>query len=412
MKLSKILSAGTAAVLAIALSGCSMKFGTNTEPKDDLVVAEPQNGGDDDMKIAYKDFKKEYNYSLKRSGIEDDREESIAETCKTERQSIITYLINERIIMKKAAERGISELSEEEMNAVEKSYNAQIEEQIAAFAEDADFGTAESTDITDEKRREQGEKDFDAFLEDCGLTRDDLLSWEVSSAITQKLIDDVTKDLEYSDAEEAFGNYEEQVKQLYSDDIAQYEQSFTSVWLPEGARMVKHILIGFDSDTITEITEARKGDDNAAADKLRKEKAAELQDKVDEVQKKLDDGADFQALITEYSADAESSSANPDGYIMIPNGTRYVDEFQKAAFELEKIGDRKVCVSDYGVHIVLYAADAKVSDEQKKSFTDYLYDQLKNNAFGKQINEWKTEYNYKIAYEALRLDDPAESSSN
>lgn len=413
MKLCKVLKVGAAAVLAIALGGCSMKFGTNAEPKADKVVAEPQNGGSDDMKIIYEEFKKEYAYALKGAGVEDDTEESIAEACKTQRQTIITYLINERIIMKKAAESGLAELSEEEMNAVEESYNQQVEEQIEAFGQEADFGTENTTDITDEQRRAQGEKDFDAYLADCGLTRDDLLTWEVSAAITNKLKEEVAKDVEYSAAEESFNEYVEQIKQVYSEDVAQYEQSsLSSVWVPEGARMIKHILLGFDEDTQDEITASRQKGDDAAADKLREEKAAALKDKVEEVQKKLDNGEDFKKLILEYSNDAAASSTYPDGYLVVPNGSRYMKEFQEAAFVPEKIGDRTVCVTDYGVHIMIYAADAKVSDEAKKSFTDYIFDQLKNTEFNKQMNEWADEYNFKIDYDALRLDDPANNPSN
>lgn len=413
MKLCKVLKVGAAAVLAIALGGCSMKFGTNAEPKADKVVAEPQNGGSDDMKIVYEEFKKEYAYALKGAGVEDDTEESIAEACKTQRQTIITYLINERIIMKKAAESGLAELSEEEMNAVEESYNQQVEEQIEAFGQEADFGTENTTDITDEQRRAQGEKDFDAYLADCGLTRDDLLTWEVSAAITNKLKEEVAKDVEYSAAEESFNEYVEQIKQVYSEDVAQYEQSsLSSVWVPEGARMIKHILLGFDEDTQDEITASRQKGDDAAADKLREEKAAALKDKVEEVQKKLDNGEDFKTLILEYSNDAAASSTYPDGYLVVPNGSRYMKEFQEAAFVPEKIGDRTVCVTDYGVHIMIYAADAKVSDEAKKSFTDYIFDQLKNTEFNKQMNEWADEYNFKIDYDALRLDDPANNPSN
>ncbi len=413
MKLCKILCTGTAVILAGALGGCSMKFGTKSEPNPDAVIAEPTNGGDDSMKIVYEDFKKEYDYALNGAGVEDDTDESIADSCKTQRNTIITYLINERIIMKKASEMGLSTLTEEEMNAVEEEYNSNIEEQIEAFGKDADYGTADSGTISDEERRERGNKEFDAYLADCGLTREDLLTWGVSSAITQKLRDEIGKNVDYSAAEEAFLGYEEQIKQVYNDDISQYQQSsFTSVWVPEGSRMIKHILLGFDEDTQDEITANRQKGDDEAADKLREEKAAELQDKVDEVQKKLDNGEDFQKIMLEYSNDSAASSVNPDGYLVIPNGTTYKKEFQEAAFVPKKIGDRTICVTDFGVHIMIYAADAKVSDEQKKSFTDYLYEQLKNTEFNKKMDEWNSEYDYKIDYKALRLDDPADSSSN
>lgn len=407
MKLSKILCAGTALILAGALGGCSMKFGTKSEPKPDAVVAEPANG-DDSMKIIYENFKKEYAYALKGAGIENDTEESVAESCKTRRSTIITYLINERIIMKKAAEMGIATLTGEEMNAVEAEYNSKVEENIQTFAESADYGTADSATITDEQKRERGSEEFDKYLADCGLVREDLLTWGVSSAITQKLKEEL---VEYSAAEEAFRGYVEHIKQLYNDDILQYEQGgFTSVWVPEGARMIKHILLGFDEYTQDEITANRQKGDNEAADKLREEKAEELRDKVDEVQKKLDDGEDFTKLMLEYSNDSASSSIYPDGYTVIPNGVYYKKEFQEAAFVPEKIGDRTVCVTDYGVHVMIYADDAKASDEQKKFFTDYFYDQLKETEFSKKMEEWSAEYDYKIDYKALRLDDPADGS--
>ncbi|MCM1166453.1 MAG: peptidylprolyl isomerase [Lachnospiraceae bacterium] len=408
MKISKIFRAGAAAALVVSLCGCSMKFGTKAEPKADYVVAEPQNNAEDSLKVTYGDFKKEYDYALKGAGVEDDTEDTLAEACKTQRNTIITYLINERIILKKAAEMGVSALSDEEMDAIEEEYNSNIGEQIEAFADEE---VQEGEELSDEERHERGSKAFDEYLASCGLTRDDLLAWQVNSVITQHLVDELAKDVDYAEAEQMFADYEEQIKQVYSDDVSQYEanSSFTAVWVPEGARMIKHILLGFDEETQDEITADRQKGDDEAADKLREEKAAELQDKVDEVRKKLD-GGDFETVMKEYSADAEGSSYYPDGYLVIPNGTSYMKEFQEAAFVPEKIGDRTVCVTDYGVHIMIYADDARVSDENKKSFTDYLYDQLKQAKFSEKMEEWHAEYNYKTDYEALRLDDPSESS--
>ena len=308
---------------------------------------------------------------------------------------------------------GIASLTDEEMNAVEEEYNSQIDEQIKSFGDMADYGTSTGEEISEEEKQERGEKDFDEFLASCDLVRDDLLTWQVNSAITQKLIAEIGKDVDYSAAEEAYLDYETKVEQLYNDDISQYEQSgFSAVWVPEGARMIKHILLAFDEETQDSITANRQKGDDEAADKLRAEKTAELQDKVDEVQKKLDDGEDFQTVMLEYSADAASSSVNPDGYVVVPNGTSYMKEFQEAAFVPEKIGDRTVCSTDYGVHIMIYAGDAKVSDEQKKSFIDYMYEQQKQTAFSEKMQEWLDEYDYKINYEALRLDDPEESSDS
>lgn len=413
MKINGILYAGTAIFLAGALSGCSVKLGTNSSKDPSRIVAEPAAGDyGDDMKITYGDFEREYKYALKGAGIEDDTEESVAASCRTQRETIVNYLINERIILKKAGEMGVLSLTEEEMNSAEEQYNSQIEEQIEYFGGKADYGDRDASAVSDDEKRERGEKDFDEYLRDCGLSRDDLLTWSVNSAITNKLIAEVGKSVEYSEAETSFKEYEEKIKQLYSDNIAEYENGgFTQVWVPEGARMIKHILLGFDDDTMTELETKRSGGDDAAADKLRGEKADELQPKVDEVLKKLDGGEDLKSLILEYSNDAAASSMYPDGYVVIPDGVGYMKEFQEAAFEMKNVGDRTVCVTDYGVHIMIYAADAEVNPDHIKEFTDYLYEQMIQTRFSEKMEEWKAEYDYKIDRETLRIDDPESADS-
>lgn len=412
MKLNKILCAGTAVLLAGAISGCSVKVGTNSEPGLDTVVAEPTNG-EEGLKVTYGEFKREYDYALKGAGVEDDTDPNYAEVCKNQRNTIISYLINEKIILKKANEMGIASLTNEEMSAVEEEYNSLIDEQVKTYGEKADYGTVEASSVSDDEKTERGNKEFDEFLASCNLTRDDLLTWQVNSAITDKVIDEIGKTADYAEAEASYSEYQQRIEDLYNESVLQYEQNgFSSVWVPEGSRMIKHILLGFDEDTQALIKSDREKGDDEAADKYREEKAAELQDKVEEVQKKLDDGEDFNTLLMTYSNDAAGSSANPDGYLVVPNGEMYMKEFQAAAFVPKNIGDRVVCVTDYGVHIMIYADDAKVSDEDKKSFTDYLYEQLKNTAFNKQMDEWRAEYDYKIDYAALRLDDPADSSNS
>lgn len=412
MKVNKILCAGTALILAGALGGCSVKVGTNKSP--DLIVAEPSSGDfGEDMKITFGDFNREYEYTLKGEEIEDDTDESYADACKSQRETIINYLINERIILKKAREMGVISLTEEEMKAAEEEYNSQIEEQIEYFGGKADYGTRDAATITDEEKRERGIKEFDDYLADCGMTRDDLLTWSVNSAITNKLMAEVGKSVDYSAAEESYREYEDKIKQLYTDNVAEYEQGgFTQVWVPEGSRLIKHILLGFDDDTMIGIETKRSNGDDAGADSLRAEKAAELQPQVDEVQQKLDSGEDIKTLILEYSMDAASSSMYPDGYVVVPDGVIFMEEFQKAAFEMKKVGDRTVCVTDYGVHIMIYAGDAKVDPNNVKAFTDYLYEQMVQTEFSKKMEEWRAEYDYRIDYEALRLDDPDESSGS
>lgn len=438
--IGKILCAGTAVLLAGALCGCSVKFGTNKpftigdgkEPRLDLAVAYPTaEGASEDMDITYEMFRKEYAYFLVNKGITNDTDETAADSCKQQRSSIINYLINERIIVSKAKEFGVYELTEEEQAEVEKDFEDNIAKYVKIFGDQAEMelisknsgGTVQSgaeesetsePSMTDEEKEEIGNKKLDEMLDKCGMTRDDLRWWSQSSKITEKLRNKLGEAVTMEDAEEALKGVQEEAQRLYKEDMNAYTSgSYDQIWLPDGSRLIKHVLLGFDDDVRQEIYGLRLDGKDADADKKRTEAAEALKSKQEEVEKKLDDGTKIEELIKEYSADKDGSEAYPDGYTVIPNGTTYMEEFQKAAFVPEKIGDRTTCVTDYGVHIMVYAGDAKLSEATVKSFTEYLLTQLRSKEFSDKMSEWFEEYSYEIDYDALRLDDPsAEESSD
>ena len=427
-KLKRAIKAGAAILLAGVLSGCSVKFGTRktpevNEPALDTVVAHPTNDERlEEMNITYEMFRKEYKYFLVNLGIEDDTDETIASYCTTQRESIIAYLINEQIILRKAREMGLYDLTEEEQREVDEDFNQKIAEQIKYYGDQAEFAADESGDdtgksegpvMTDEEKEALGSQKLDEMLEKCGMTRDDLHWWAQSSKITEKLQNALGDTVPYSKAEEEFKNVQEHAKELYNTDKVSYSMGgYDQIWLPEGSRLIKHILIGFDDDTQSAIKTLRSDGSDEEADKKRAEEAEKLKEKQEEIEKKLDDGEDFDALIKEYSADAAGSASSPDGYTVIPNGETYMAEFQEAAFVPEKIGDRTTCVTDYGVHIMVYAGDAKIGDEAIKEFTDYLHAQLKSKEFSDKMSEWSAEYGFEIDYETLRLKAPEESSDS
>ncbi len=410
MNKRKLFTALTAALCAVSLTACSVKFGTNVKPDANAEAARPTGGSyTDDMIITYGDFDKEYQYYLYNKGITDDTEESVAETCKSQRYSIITGLIMERIMLHEAELYGVSELTEEENTKVTEAYDKMITACIELYGRNAENWDS----LSDEDKQQVGNEELDKVLKKCGLTRDDLLQWQKISVINTKLEEATTKDSDYSKAEASFDAYVEQVKQVYSTDIETYQNYYYSTfWIPDGARYVKHILLGFDEDTQNKITELRSAGDEEGADSLRAEKAEELSDKVKEVEDKLDSGEDWAALITEYSADATGSSAYPDGYLVLPDGTNFMEEFQEAAMSMEKAGDRTTCVTDYGVHIMTYASEAVITEEQKKNLVDYLYSQQKQSEYSELLRKWESEFNYQIDYEMLKIDDESAESSD
>lgn len=432
-KASKIFRAGAALFLAGALCGCSMKFGTRTEPKLDKVVAYATGGEDiDDLNITYEEFRKEYKFILANSGIDDDTKESIAAACKQQRSTIINTLIVQKIYARLAKEMGVSELTDEEQQEIDEEHKKTVESFIKQLGERAEQELEESQasggsdgetskeetsetsapSMTDEEKREAGSKKLDEILEKAGMDREDMREWEVTAKIVEKVQNAIYNSVDRADAEKKLKDLQIEGEEYYNSEISKYEQGgYSQVWLPDGSRLIKHVLLAFDSDTQTQIRSLRSEEKDDEADKLRTEKAEELKSKQEEVEKKLDDGENIDDLINDYSADKAGSANYPNGYTVIPNGTTYMEEFQKASFVPKKIGERTICVTDYGVHIMVYAGDAKVSDEDLKYAVDTLYANMGSEELDKIFTERVEEYAFEIDYDALRLDKPAEESS-
>lgn len=429
-QLTKIFRAGAAILLAGALCGCSVKFGTRKAPKPDKVVAHATGGSDiEDMQITYERFKKEYWYVLVNSDIHDDTnlDEYVDAQCKAQRSKAIQYLINEQIIMKKAKELGVYELTAEEQAEADKDYENMIataikscgqavatERAIAALEAAGDDATEMAIpELSDEEMETLGKERYEKQLEECGMTYDDLKWWAQSSRIADKVYDAVVADVTQADIDAGYLELIEEAKSIYKNSIPSYVQyGYSEVWLPDGARLVKHILLGFENDTTQQIYSLRQEGKNEEADKLREESAAALEEKCLEVEQKLDDGAKIEDLIAEYSADKAGSEANPDGYLVLPDDTRWMSEFTAGAFVPENIGDRTVAVTDYGVHIMIYADNARVSEADKPAFESIVRSRLQNDKYTNTINAWLEEYAYEIDYETLRIDNPnAETSA-
>lgn len=409
MKFKKIISAACLAVCAsfcaAALAGCSVKFGTNPTVSDDTVVAKPTRMCfTGELDITFEEFNKEYLYYLYSYSLTDDA--SNAEMCRELRDTVINTQIYDKVMLLKAKEYGCDVLTDEEKKEVREEYEKEIQSQIKSLGEEADFSDLpEGTEITDEMKTERGEKEFDRVLESCNMTRNDIYVWIENYRISQKMLEKIKEDLDPQEAEDILNEYVEQIKEIYETDTAIYEQSdYYVFWAPEGSRRIKHVLLGFDDETIEAILQYREDGDDEAADALRAEKAAEFSEKQAEVEKALDDGEDWDEILLKYSSDASGSSLYPDGYLVVPNGTAYVAEFQEAAFVPENIGDRTVCISDYGVHIMIYAGSGEVSEEDRIDILEYLNYELAQNEYTAKMAKWVDEYAFEINKEALRLN--------
>lgn len=416
MKFKKLICAASAALIAVGLCGCSIKFGTNITPDNGYIVAKPSDSAlTDKLGVTYAEFINDYTYYLNAAGIKDDSSESVAETCKSRRSAIIGSLILEKICAYKAEEYGVSELSDAEIEQAKSMADTIINERISYYAKNSDFGTIGGEELSGEEKLKRGGEMLDKELAKLGLTRDDYVEKQKRYVLSYKLLKAFGEKIDRGEAEKVFDENAKAAKEAYEKSPSDYEKgNFAQYYIPEGSRFIKHILLGFGNDVVTQIRTLRSSGDDAGADKLREESAAALDEKLSEVVGKLDAGEDFDKLIKEYSADSSASAYYPDGYVLIPNGTSFMKEFQNAAFSIEEIGGKTTCVTDYGIHILLYNGAATVTDSEKQSVIDNILASLTAKEFTAKTQEWIKEYGFpdNMDYNALRIDKPSDKENS
>lgn len=420
---SALCAVGIFAALSLT-AGCTVKFGTT--PKDSDIIARPANGDNSDMEISYGEFNSRYLYYLKMNEIEDDTTAEFANQCKEKRAEIIDSMIFDKIYLQKAKEFGVSELSEDEKKEADDEFERQIKEMVEYHGKkalgidssnDSDSETsgdmnsteASGTSFTEDEINARGNEELDKMLAECNMTRDTIRIWLynyiIATHVAEKMVESVTRE----DAEADYAEGLKELEDLYNsnNNYMYYQGGYFNYWLPEGSRLIKHVLLGFDNDTKSQISALREDGKDDEANALRTEKANGFTDKIAEVNQKLDDNEDFNTILLYYSADAAGSSAYPDGYLVTPNDLRYREEFTEAAFTIDKIGDRTICTTDDGVHIMIYAGDAKVDEEITEMMVSSVYSRLRSEAYDKAMEQWSSEFNYTIDYEKLRIDPAA-----
>ncbi len=162
---------------------------------------------------------------------------------------------------------------------------------------------------------------------------------------------------------------------------------------------VKHILIKPDVK-----------DD--ATDDEKKEAETKAYDKAVELIKKLDDGADFEQLAKDNSAD--TASASNGGVINNVTKEGYVKEFYNAAFALEEGKYTTTPVkSEYGYHIIsLVKKNEKESlDSLKETIMDSIVDEKLQSDSNLQMTTWdKIRAKYKMTINDTKIKNTYEST--
>ena len=367
----------------------------------DTIAASPSNGAEG-MDITFGDFLREYKYFLERSGYENDTDGSNADTIKQARQQVIDAIIEDRIVRAKFAEYGMTLTDEEEADI-----RSQVESGVESIKTSLRSTLASADDsLTDEELTAQADEKFQKILDDCGLTMDNLYSWQEITVIKQKLTDEIGKDATYSyeKAEEQMSALIDSLKSQYeSDPATYYGQTYANIWIPEGSRAVKGILVGFNSTVYSLMQQLRSANRNDDADEYRHDKLADIQNKYDEIMAKVNAGEDFDKLMEDYGEDGGNGT-----FLVTPGTEVYGKEFEECVMGIENPGDVATAITDFGYYIVKYVDEVTVNEDTLRASTEdlqaYLLENEKAKLYSEEYEKWKTEYGYEINTEILGLN--------
>ncbi len=351
-----------------------------------------------------------YLYSMYGYSFDPTSEASITEA----RDTVLDNFRKQLVSNVKIAEMGLDQLTDEETAKIqsdaESTYQSNLDYILSSNYADSE--------LSDEEKNEKAKADLEAL----GYTMDSALENAKQNALSEKLRQEVIKDVTVSE-EEIQKEYDSRVasaKETYENNASSWASAAnngtTLYYTPAGVRFVKQILVKFLDEDQTKMDEAeKKGDQaqedlNAAEAKIsaaqetldseeasEEDKAAAQTDKdsaeaekaaaqealdaakkeaadaleaafanidatADEILSELQVGTDFDTLMKDKGQDPgmQSGITAERGYAVSADMTSFDPAFVEAAMALEKIGDvsGKVRGESYGYYIIKYVGDA------------------------------------------------------
>lgn len=303
--------------------------------------------------------------------------------------TVLNILVETRALDQKLTELG-NGFTDEDRAAMKTTAQEEYEATVADYVQ--------SMGTTEEEAR--------VALDNMGYSVDAFefsdYTYELETRLRPYAVEGIT--LDDSEIQAQYDTLVAEAQNLYASNPSQFvtdmNNGATVYAHPEGFRFVKNLVIAFDEETETKLNEkysegmmaelnrysaqmslstnqeltdeerldleAKVGqytEDVAAAqlgmDTIIQEGHEAVRPQAEEVLAKAkEEGVDFDALMTEYSADNPTGSPAERGYVVGEGVTNYVDPFTEGAMALETIGDVSDLIeSDYGFHILKYVGD-------------------------------------------------------
>lgn len=384
--------------LCLVLSGCSLTDNSEpaatpppvptvapVEPVENAPVA-LVNGNE----ILRSDFVQLFNYYYQQLYYYLDF--SDVSTLNMLQDNILSNLIQREVVTQQAVQQGFV-LSADEQSQLETNYQSQYESLMSSYR-------ASAENMDEEDVEGYAKKLLGIDLEAAGYGTVDEYLAKMKEQLKAAML--VTK-LQNS-VHEGITLTEEEASAQYGEDLAAQTESYTAtpanfesaqssyesgsgampLYVPEGFRRVKHILI-----------KTAEGVDAEA-------KATEVYGKA------IADPDKFDALMAEYGEDP-GMKAEPNktlGYLCSET-TSFVPEFLEAALSLKKVGDiTKPVQSDHGYHIITLAeimeSGPRSFEEVKESYMGALLSTRQSEAFQALVDQWVAEANIDNRIDVVR----------
>lgn len=408
-------------VLTLALSGCNL-VEKDLEVDNALVILS-YNGTDvtkeEVVNLAYEQMYQEAQMYMSYGMSYDFQDSSKLQAA--QEYVIENYFKPNLVVKAKISELGLDQFTPEELEEITakatESYNTQRE-------------SVKTYDFSASKLEGDAlEQAIDERMIEYGLNLDLFIESEKSKATETRLKEKIVEGITVTDqeVEDAFNQKVEADREAFAADPSSFasvvNNGTTVYYSPAGARFVKHILRSFPDETKTEITglnsqltsleaeitsineELTALNNNAEADASEKETLAkelsdkeaqltnlkkELEDKktaaaalleedVQKVLAKLEEGTPFDEVMAEFGEDPGMTQepAKTTGYAIVENMSKFDPAFVKAGMALENIGDvSEPVVGLSGVHILQFTSEIKEGSIDFESVKTNIYDEL------------------------------------
>ena len=393
----KIISLFLAAAMLLTSAGCSDKVGS-TAVGPVAYIEQPPEGAGSRFDITYDEWHNEYLFNMAKGGYDEEIYADVAESFK---QSIIDYLVQERIVLYFAELEGITaeSLTEEDVAYIDEQVQASWDSWCLTYEAEAkaELGAA----FTEEELYAKEFELFTAFMAESGLTPEVFYVWETNEVLQDKFIEKTADSIKEEDVAAFVQETIDDAKEAYENEIALFENSYTAFYVPEGTRIVQQIYVKIDADAANEIKAYRNDGDDEKADSLLEAAAADVRPVIEEAYEKLLNGEDWLTVQEEYNKDDNGNNVD---YIVYPVSSYISPEITQAAMGIaEKGGVSEIIPNDTGFFILYYKDDRVFSDEEMDSLMDQAWEYLKEQESVNKLNEFKEKYPYVYDYELMGI---------